>query len=203
MRKLDLRRQLKHLYQPPAKEPVLVDVPAMGFLMVDGAGDPNTSCEFQQAAEALYGVSYTLKFMLKKGPQQVDYPVMPLEGLWRSGSAQQFDFGDKSAWHWTLMIMQPDVITEELIAEAAAQVKQKKDPPALSKLRFEEFHEGPSAQVLHIGPYSAEGPTVEKLYAFIRARGRELRGNHHEIYMSDPRRAKPERLKTVIRQPVA
>jgi len=202
MEKLDLRRQLKHLYQPPAKEPVLVDVPAMSFLMVDGTGDPDTASEFQQAIEVLYGVAYTLKFTLKMGPQQIDYPVMALEGLWWSAGAQQFDMEDRAAWRWTLMIMQPDLITEEMVADSAAQVKRKKDPPALSKLRFEEFHEGLSAQVMHIGPYSGERPAMEKLHVFIREGGREPRGKHHEIYLSDPRRAKPERMKTVIRQPV-
>ncbi len=203
MRKLDLRRQLKHLYQASAREPVLIDVPAMSFLMVDGMGDPGTASEFQQAVDALYGVAYTLKFMLKMGPRQIDYPVMALEGLWWSPGAQQLDTKDRTAWHWTLMIMQPEVITEELVAEASSQVKQRKDPPALSKLRFEEFHEGLSAQIMHIGPYSGERPALEKLHAFIRESGREPRGKHHEIYLSDPRRAKPERLRTVIRQPVA
>jgi len=202
MKKLDLKRELKHLYQPSAKEPVLVDVPPMNFLMVDGTGDPNTSKEFQEAVEALYRVSYTLKFMLKKGLQQINYPVMALEGLWWAQQGREFRPNDKSTWQWTLMIMQPDIITDELVAGALAQVERKKNPAALPKLRFERFHEGPSAQIMHIGPYSEEGPTVKKLHVFIRDQGYELRGKHHESYLSDPRRAEPEKLRTVIRQPM-
>ncbi len=202
MKKLALRRELKHLYHASAKEPVLVDVPPMSFLMVDGDGDPNASPEFQQAVEALYGVSYTLKFMLKKGPQQIDYPVMALEGLWWDREGREFRPNDKSCWRWTLMMMQPDIITEEMVAAASEQVERRKHPPALSRLRFEGFHEGPSAQIMHLGPYAEEGPTIEKLHAFIRENGRRPQGKHHEIYLSDPRRAKPEKLRTVIRQPV-
>jgi hypothetical protein len=201
MEKLDLRKQLKHLYRPPKNQVVVVDVPEMSFLMVDGAGDPNTSRGFQEAIGALYAVAYTLKFTMKKGPAQVDYPVMALEGLWWTEDMEQFSIEDKSAWQWTLMIVQPDLITAELVDEAVAQVKEKRDPPGLSRLRFEAFAEGRCAQIMHIGPYSEERPTIERLHAFIEEGGHRLRGRHHEIYLSDPTRAKPENLKTVLRQP--
>ena len=201
MAKLDLKKELKHLYFPSAKEFTIVDVPTMNFVMVDGEGDPNQSEEFQDVCTALYGVSYTMKFMLKM-EQKKDYVVMPLEGLWWADDMADFVPGNKDKWKWTLMIAQPDFITAELVDEAMRHLAEKKNPPALSRLRFEPYAEGLAAQILYIGPYADEGPTIEKLHQFIRDSGHEPRGKHHEIYMSDPRRAAPEKLKTVIRQPV-
>ncbi|NIN66646.1 MAG: hypothetical protein GTO63_18555 [Anaerolineae bacterium] len=202
MPKIDLKKQLKHLYQPTAKEVAVVDVPEMNFLMIDGAGDPNTSQEYQEAIEALYAVAFTLKFMVKKQDPQVDYVVPPLEGLWWAEEMDAFTMGDKDAWKWTAMIMQPEVVTQELVDEAVQEVARKKDPAALPKIRFEGYPEGLSVQIMHIGPYSEEAPTIEKLHAFAQQNGYQLRGKHHEIYVSDPRRTAPDRLKTVIRQPV-
>jgi len=202
MSKIDLKKELKQLYFPSAKEVTVVDVPPMNFLMIDGRGDPNTSPEFKDAIEALYAVSYTLKFTIKKQTPQQDYIVMPLEGLWWSDDLSQLDLEEKGSWRWTAMIVQPPFITKELVAQAREEVAGKKDLPALSKLRFERFHEGLSAQIMHIGPYSAEGPTIERLHSFIEEHGYEMRGKHHEIYLSDPRRVAPEKLKTVIRQPI-
>ena len=199
MAKLDLKKELKHLYFPSPKECAIVDVPTMNFLMIDGHGGPNTSEEFQDVCWALYGVSYTLKFMLK-GEQ--DYVVMPLEGLWWADDVADFIACNKDKWKWTLMIAQPDFITGAMADEAARQVAEKKSPPALPRLRFGEYEEGLVAQILHIGPYSDEGPTIEKLHRFIKERGYEPHGKHHEIYMSDPRRAAPEKLKTIVRQPI-
>jgi len=201
MRKIDLKKELKQLYNPPEKEAVIVDVPKMNFLMVDGQGDPNTAQEYKDAIEALYAVSYTLKFMIKKG-KEVDYVVMPLEGLWWTEDMTEFTMENKDAWKWTSMIMQPPYVTQELVQKALKQVEQKRNLPALSKMRFESFHEGLVVQIMHIGPYSAEGPTIERLHNFIREKGYGLRGKHHEIYLSDPRRSKPGKLKTVIRQPI-
>ncbi|MFB0551290.1 MAG: GyrI-like domain-containing protein, partial [Nitrososphaeria archaeon] len=181
--------------------PVTVDVPEMNFLMVDGKGDPNTSQEYKDAIEALYPVSYALKFMVKRR-EGSDYVVMPREGLWWADDVTEFTMENKDAWKWTSMIMQPERVTEDLVQEAFDQVENKRGPPALSRMRFESFHEGLSAQITHIGPFSAEGPTIEKLHNFIKENGYELRGKHHEIYLSDPRRAKPEKMKTVIRQPI-
>lgn len=200
MEKIDLKKELKHLYNP-SKEIALVDVPEMNFLMIDGAGDPNTSQDYKDAIESLYAVSYTLKFMVKK-EKAVDYVVMPLEGLWWTEPMSQFTMENKDMWQWTAMIMQPEYVTEELFNRAVEQVQIKKNLPSLSKIKFKSLYEGLSTQLMYIGPYSAEGPTIEKLHNFIEENGYELRGKHHEIYLSDSRRSAPEKLKTVIRQPV-
>lgn len=201
MKKLDHRKTLKHLYSASAKTIAEVDVPPLRFLMIDGQGDPNTSQDYAAAVEALFSVSYTAKFMLKKGPSQLDYAVMPLEGLWWAEDPSVFVENRRESWRWTMMIMQPDVVADELIAEAIAVVKRKKALVALDKLRLETFAEGRAAQVLHVGPFSEEGPTIERLHAFIRSKG-ALAGKHHEIYLTDIRRADPKKWKTIIRQPM-
>lgn len=201
MQKIDLKKELKHLYQPSTKEVVQVEVPTFQFLMVDGEGDPNTSQEYAQAVEALFAVSYTAKFMVKKGAQGIDYAVMPLEGLWWADDMSVFIANDKSRWKWTMMIMQPHFVATEVIQAAISEVKRKKALPAVGKLRLEAFSEGNCAQVLHIGPFSEEGPTIERLHSFIDVRtGRD--GKHHEIYLSDIRRADPAKWKTIIRHPI-
>ncbi|MEO1012918.1 MAG: GyrI-like domain-containing protein [Bacteroidota bacterium] len=201
MEKIDYKKQLKHLYGPSAKAVGFVEVPEMNFLMVDGQGNPNTAKAYKEAVEALYAVSYTLKFMVKKGDIGIDYGVMPLEGLWWVDDMSQFDPENKDEWKWTSMIMQPELITQELVAEALEQVRKKKNPKALDKIRFTSFHEGKAAQLLHIGPFSEEGPNIEKVHHAIAEKGFERTGKHHEIYLSDIRRAAPEKWKTVIRQP--
>lgn len=201
MGKVDLKKELKHLYNPSTREVSVVDVPPMNFLMIDGAGDPNVSPEYQQAMEALFSLSYALKFRVKK-ETGVDYTVMPLEGLWWTDDPTQFSMSNKGIWKWTAMIMQPEYVTPELFEEVLAEVRRKKGLPALDRVRFETYHEGLSAQIMHIGPYAAEEPTVARLHRFIRDSGYELNGRHHEIYLSDPRRTAPERLRTVLRQPV-
>jgi hypothetical protein len=200
--KLDLMKDLQPLYRPPVREPVLVEVPALSFLMVDGAGDPNTSPEYAQAVEALFAASYGAKFMVKRGPEATDYKVMPLEGLWWSADMAAFLEGRRDAWEWTMMIVQPPAVTADLIDRAVDEAGRKKDIPALGNLRFEGFEEGLSAQIMHVGAYSEERPTIEGLHAFITEEGYSRRGRHHEIYLSDPRRTAPERLRTIIRQPV-
>lgn len=199
MSKTDYKKELRHLYHA-TKEPVVVDVPPMNFLMIDGSGDPNTTPEYQHAVEALFSVSYAVKFKMKK-TQGVDYVVMPLEGLWWADDLSAFVKDDRAHWKWTMMIMQPDVVPAEMVEEAVAEVRERKQLPALDKLRFERFHEGRAAQVMHIGPFSEEGPTIERLHDFIRERG-ELTGKHHEIYLSDVRRANPKNWKTILRQPM-
>jgi hypothetical protein len=205
LEKLDLRKELKYLYVPSPKQVVEVDVPAMNFLMIDGKGDPNTAPEYKEAVEALYGLSYTLKFASKK-TLGIDYSVMPLEGLWWMEDMGQrygeIDFtADKNRWLWTMLIMQPDPITPAMVEAARDELFRKKAPPALDKVRFERFHEGLSAQIMHLGPYSAEKPTIDRIHAYIAEHG-ELTGRHHEIYLGDPRRTQPEKLRTVIRQPM-
>ena len=201
MEKIDLKKKLKQLYQPSAKQVVEVDVPAFQFLMIDGEGDPNTSQEYAQAVEALFSVSYTVKFMVKKQPHGIDYAVMPLEGLWWADDMSVFTANDKSKWKWAMMIMQPEFVARAAIDAAIAEVKRKKALPAVSKLRLESFTEGACAQILHVGPFSEEGPTIQKVHDFIHSKSR-LAGKHHEIYLSDIRRADPAKWKTIIRQPM-
>jgi hypothetical protein len=203
MGKVDFRKELKHLYGPPAKAFTVVDVPPMQFLMADGHGDPNTAQAYQETVEALYAVAYKLKFMSKRQLEQ-DYVVPPLEGLWWAEDIEAFTAGrDKSAWDWTMMIMQPAWITPEMYAEAVQQVEKAKGLPALPGLRLETYHEGLSVQILHIGPYDDEGPTLQRMHdEFIPQSGYEMAGKHHEIYLSDPRKVAPEKLRTVLRQPV-
>ena len=163
---------------------------------------PNTAQEYKDAVEALYAVSYALKFMVKKGESGIDYGVMPLEGLWWADDMSQFSVDNKDIWKWTSMIMQPEYVTKGIINRSIEQARKKKQLPALPKLRFEGFHEGLAIQIMHLGPYSAEGPTIERLHNFIKENGYELTGKHHEIYLTDPRRSAPDKMKTVIRQPV-
>ena len=204
MIKIDFKKELKHLYNPSAKEVAIVDVPTTNYLMVDGTGDPNTAQEYQDAIEVLYAVSYALKFTVKK-EKAIDYGVMPLEGLWWTNDMAQFSTENKDIWKWTAMIMQPKYVTKELFNQALEQVAKRKKLTTLSKVRFESLHEGLSAQIMHLGPFSAEGPSIEKLHDFIKENGYEFDGltqKHHEIYLSDVRRVPPEKMRTVIRQPM-
>ena len=202
MRKIDYKKELKNLYKPSPRVVEIVDVPEMNFLMIDGQGDPNTSQEYREAVEALYALSYGLKFIVKKGELEIDYGVMPLEGLWWVEDMSKFDVNDKSSWKWTAMIMQPEFVTKDLFTLVCEQVEKKKNPPALSKIRFEPFAENKAAQTMHLGPFSEEGPTIERIHDFIRDRGYTMVGKHHEIYLSDIRKAAPEKWKTVIRQSI-
>lgn len=201
MKKIDLKKELKHLYQPSAKDVVQVEVPSFTFLMIDGKGDPNTSQEYAQAVEALFSVSYTVKFMVKKGPQHIDYAVMPLEGLWWADDMSAFVANERAQWQWTMMIMQPSFVSEQVIESAMTEVTRKKALPAITNLRLETFTEGLCAQVLHIGPFSQEGPTIARVHDLIATRG-TCTGKHHEIYLSDIRKADPAKWKTIIRQPM-
>ena len=201
MSKRDLKTELKHLYRPSAREVVQIEVPPLRYLMVDGQGDPNTSPWYAEAVEALFSVSYKTKFTLKKAPQGIDYAVMPLEGLWWADDLSAFTGNDRSQWKWTMMIMQPEFVDEAVIRTAIDEVKRAKGLAAVDALRLERFSEGRCAQILHVGPFSEEGPTIQRVHDFIEARG-ALSGKHHEIYLSDIRRGDPSRWKTVIRQPM-
>jgi hypothetical protein len=203
MEKLDLKKQWRHLYQPPATEIMTVDVPPLTYLMVDGEGDPNTSPAFTQAIEALYSLSYTLKFSLKRSPTPLDYGVMPLEGLWWADDPGEFHRKDKSSWKWTAMILQPDVIDSRQVETALDGVRKKRrNLVAIDRVRLETLAEGSAAQILYVGPFADEGPTIQRIHEFIHEAGKELCGKHHEIYLSDPRRTAPEKLRTIIRQPM-
>lgn len=202
MTKRDYKKELAELYAPPSKTVVRVVVPPLRYLMIDGQGDPNTSADYQRAVECLYSVSYTIKFAIKRRPSGTDYTVMPLEGLWWADDMTAFSVERKSDWKWTMMIMQPDVVDGAVVDAAIEEVRRKKQLPGLELLRFETFDEGVCAQTLHIGPFSEEGPTIARVHDFIAERG-SLRGKHHEIYLSDIRKADPSRWKTIIRQPMA
>jgi hypothetical protein len=218
LKTLDLRRQFRALYQPSAKVPEIVDVPDLSFLMVDGrigpGETPGVSPAFQAAIQALYGAAYTLKFMSKQRKTgAVDYPVMALEAIWwvENGS---FDLSKPEDWSWRAMIMQPDLVTREMFDEALAKLRKKRPSPALDLLRLERYHEGLAVQMMHVGPYATEPATVALMRAFAAEQGLEDRHehatkggrlvvhDHHEIYLGDPRRAAPEKLKTVVRHPV-
>ena len=200
MEKIDIKKKLANLYAPGTKTVQTVTVPKMNFIMIDGTGNPNNRA-YQQAVEALYTLSYTLKFTIKK-ESGVEYSVMPLEGLWWAQDMPDFQKGNKDNWQWTAMIMQPEYVTEKLFRSAVDKVKADKNPPALSEARFEAFDEGLCAQIMYIGPYAEEGPIISRIHEFIADSRYQLRGKHHEIYLGDPRRSKPEKLKTILRQPM-
>jgi len=211
MKTLDLKKDLKYLYMPSAKKVEIVQVPQLQLAMIDGAiekgSEPGNSPSFQEATQALYGISYTLKFMLKKRKTNaIDYPVMALEGLWWVEDGV-FDITVKDNWFYTLMILQPEVITQDIFEEGCEQVRRKRgDSPALSKLCLMSFEEGLCMQTMHVGPYATESATVERMRAFALENGYRdsvgLGGKHHEIYLSDPRKADPAKLKTVLRHPI-
>jgi hypothetical protein len=203
MKTLDLILEYQQFYTQPKNTISLVQVPKMNFLVIDGEGSPNNNPHYSDALGALYSVAYTLKFSIKKGPLQIDYKVMPLEGLWWAEDMAEFTLEDRGNWLWRMLVMLPDFITSEMVAQAIEDVRGKKNPPRLEEVRFEIFEEGLSAQIFHLGPYGeTERPSVEKLHAFIKDSGYTRRGNHHEIYFNSPLRTDPARLKTIIRQPV-
>jgi len=203
MNKVDYKKELKQLYSAKIGEPVVVQAPKLNFIMIDGKGDPNTSQEYIDAIQTLYPIAYAIKFTAKLEYGE-DFNVMPLEGMWWAKNMVDFNTKDKSDWLWTAMIMQPDVVSEDLYNQVVKQVRQKKPLKCLDKLRFNSYDEGRAAQVLYIGPYSGEGPTIQGLHEFIKEQGGTLHDvgkHHHEIYLSDPGRTAPEKLKTIIRQP--
>lgn len=198
--KVDFKREAKELYSPP-RTPVLVDVPRFQFLMVDGVGRPGHSPEFEATIGLLYTASYILKFSLKR-TMGLDWVVAPLEGLWSSGETGGFDPACPEDWRWTLMIRQPDEVGAVQFEQVRAQASRKCAPDLLGRLRLEPLMEGRCAQVMHVGPYASEQPAIEALHAFIAGQGLVPCGRHHEIYLSDPQRTAPERMKTVLRQAV-
>lgn len=198
--KIDHKKVFRTLYTATA-QPALLEVPSLRYLMIDGHGDPNTAPEYTEALQALYAVSYAAKFALKRagGP---DLAVMPLQGLWWADDLGAFTAGDKDAWDWTMMIMQPDEVPPDLLEQARVTAATKAPARALDRLRVDRLAEDRAAQVLHVGPYADEGPTIARLHAFVAEQGLQLTGRHHEIYLGDPRRAAPEKLRTIIRHPV-
>jgi hypothetical protein len=200
MAKIDLKQLYPQLYAPSAKDFSYITVPPFNFLMIDGAGNPNTAPAYTEAVEALYAVAYSLRFTLKR--QGIDYGVMPLEGLWWADDPAVFAAGERDAWRWTMMILQPEWVTPALVEAAVAASAAKKALPALSKLRCETYTEGDAIQIMYRGAYADEGPVLARMHAAIAAAGQRLTGKHHEIYLGDPRKTAPANLKTILRQPI-
>lgn len=199
MQAYDVKRHLRHLYAP-GPDPEVVDVPPLQFLAVDGHGDPNSAPAYREAVQALYTASYAVRAVARARLGRV-HVVGPLEGLWSADDLDVFRTRDKAAWDWTMMIHQPDDVPEDLVEEALA-VARRKGLPALDLLRLERLTEGLSVQVLHVGAYDDEGPVLERLHRGLPEQGLAPTGRHHEVYLSDPRRTEPARLRTVLRQPV-
>jgi hypothetical protein len=204
MSPVDLVKLHRALYTPSYKHPGIVEVPELSFLVVDGRGSPESEV-YQNAIQALYGTAYTLKFSLRNADAERDFKVAPLEGLWW-GDVERPSLAelqkDREAWNWRMMIAVPDEVTAAEVAAATEAAARKRRPSTSVEVRLERFEEGLAAQLMHIGPYSEEAPTIERLHTWAEEQGYELRGRHHEIYLGDPRRTAPERLKTVIRHPV-
>jgi hypothetical protein len=198
----DVKKALPALYAPKAADFSVVDVPEMSFLMADGHGDPNVSPAYAEAVEALFTLAYAVRAIAKVELGRV-HTVGPLEGLWSAEDPRVFVTGDKDAWDWTLMIVQPDWITPDLVDAGRARAA-KRSPAALDRVRSARYAEGTSVQILHVGPYDAEGPTLARLHdEYLPAHALTFNGPHHEIYLSDARRTDPAKLRTVLRQPVA
>ena len=201
MDKLDMKKTLKEFYSARLDRVTAVDVPPAHFLVIDGAGDPNTSQGYVDSLQALYSLAYTLKFSVKKA-KGVDFVVMPLEGLWWVPDMRDFSTSRKEDWLWTMMIRMPDFIQAEDVENARTAAAARKDLMKLPEIKLDIYHEGLAAQIMHIGPYSDEGTNIAKIHAWIDENGYKMQGKHHEIYMSDPNRTAPEKLKTVVRQPM-
>ena len=201
MEKIDFKKSLPDLYKPPADRFVSVDVPTMQFVKVDGKGDPNTAPAYKQAIEWLYSVSYAMKFAAKAALGK-DYVVPPLEGLWWADDPADFVARRKERWCWTMMILAP-VFIDPALFEAAIDKSKKKLGPPPDSLRLERLAEGTALQILHVGSYDDEGPTLARLHdEEMPSRGLAFAGPHHEIYLSDPRKTEPANLRTILRQPV-
>ncbi|SKC49616.1 GyrI-like domain-containing protein [Krasilnikoviella flava] len=200
MTTIDLKREPR-LHYRATTTPALVAVPSRPFLMVDGTGDPNTVPAYREAVETLYPLAYALRAAVKQATGDA-YTVMPLEGLWWSDDLRTFSVEAKDEWRWTMMISLPDAVEQVDSPAVVASVAREKELPAGELVRLERFGDGEAAQVLHLGPFATEGPTVEALHAFVEAEGRALAGTHHEIYLSDARRVDPQKWRTVVRQPV-
>ncbi|WP_040793460.1 GyrI-like domain-containing protein [Nocardia paucivorans] len=201
--KIDFKREMA-VYRARHGQIQLVDVPDLQYLMIDGHGDPNTDPSFAEAAGALYPLAYKLKFTSKQDLGR-DYVVMPLEGLWWSDDMDTFTSArDKSRWDWTLMIMVPYWIDQDMFTDAVARVAAKNRPRRLHEVRLDSLSEGRCAQTLHIGSYDDEAEVLARMHhEFIPGHGLRMVGRHHEIYLNDFRKVAPDKLRTILRQPVA
>jgi hypothetical protein len=202
MATVEFKKEFSGLYKASAYEASVVDVPAMKFITVSGAGYPGPSGEFQDGIAALYAVAYTLKFSLKKTAGAGDFAVMPLEALWWTESGKPLDQESRENWCWTVMMALPGFVTKTLVKKAVKEAAERKELPALKQVELERIQEGLSAQIKHKGPYTGSDPTVKRLHDFIAEQGLKPHGKHHEIYLNDPSRTAPEKIRTIIRQPV-
>ena len=201
MIKLDLKKKYRDLFNPPTRDFVEVEPPKMAFVKINGEGDPNTAAAYRVGIEWLYSVSYAMKFAVKSKLAK-DYVVPPLEALWWSDDPGTFVRREKDRWHWTIMIMAPEFVTNALFEDAVAKTLLKRDDRP-SSLRFESFDEGRSLQILHVGSYDDEGPILQRLHHEIMpSLGVTFDGPHHEIYLSDPRKTAPSKVRTILRQPI-
>ena len=199
---IPVRADDRTLYQPPV-DPVLIEVPSFEFVMIDGSGDPVASPDYQAAIAALYAVSYPVVMTLKRAGR-LDLKVRPLEGLWWADDLSVFQPAseDRPSWRWTMMIRQPDHVSGDVYDAAVAKMAGKLGRAVAARVRVERFDEGLCAQLMHRGPYADEGPDIARLHDFAASQGLRLRGHHHEIYLSDPRKSAPEKMRTVLRHPV-
>jgi hypothetical protein len=200
MNKIDYKKEMKVLYTGKKGTFNIIEVPNIKYLHIHGSGNPNTDPSYASSVEALYSIAYTIKFICKK--KDLDFVVMPLEGLWYAEEHKVFENREKEKWNWTMMIMMPPFVTEEIFMEAVETVKKKKDNEKISEVFFEEYEEGLTVQTLHIGSYDEEGPVIAEMHRYISDEGYDLRGKHHEIYLSDPRKNSADKLKTILRQPI-
>ena len=201
MVKISLLKQLKDIFSAPLNQVIFKKIPVLNYLMIDGQGDPNTSQLYKDAVGALYSVAYTIKFQIKKSRMAIDYSVMPLEGLWWVEDMSLFSTENKKDWKWTMMILQPEFVTEELVSDAIQQVINKKSLQAAKEIRLESLLENEVVQLLHKGPYFAETENIRRLHQAIQEKRYIRSGKHHEIYLNSPLKTAPENLKTIIRQP--
>ena len=202
MGKLDLLKQKKDLYSASLNKVTFLTISPLNYLMINGEGDPNTSQLYKDSLQALYSLAYALKFAIKKDKPSINFKVMPLEGLWWIDDMNLFSVKNKGDWKWVMMILQPDLINHILVKEICEQVVQKKGLLLAKKVRLEQYIEGDCAQLLHLGSYSAESENIEKLHKTIFKHGYQRKGKHHEIYLNTPLKTTPEKLKTIIRQPI-
>ena len=200
--KLDYKKKYPLLYKPKNK-PSIIEIPDMKFFMVDGKGDPNSAKEYKEAIEALYAVSYALKMkIIKKEEPEKDYVVPPLEGLWYIDDMSKWVETSKDEWKWTMMIRIPDYVTSEQLEKAREIAEKTKKPVALSKIYVKNYQEKTVVQMMHIGSYAEEHENIMKIHQYAKENGYSISGHHHEIYLSDPRKTDPAKLKTIIRQPI-
>lgn len=200
--KVNLLQRHKALFSASTTEPSIIDVPEFSFLCLDGYGNPATDPAYGEVLNTLYSVAYTVKFAIKK-QLGIDFGVMPLEGLWWMADGSFISDENKDRWSWTMMIQQPEWVTPALVEQVLPEIRKKKDVSRLDEVRLEAYHEGLSVQLMHMGAYTDEHPNIMRMHAYAYQQGYTLRDKHHEIYFNDPRRTAPERLKTILRQPVA